>query len=62
MSNEPTGTNEIEYSVETELSEGELLSIGKIVALWVLSNTRYFVKHYALSVTAKYHREAFQQR
>jgi hypothetical protein len=34
MSNEPTDTNEIEYGVETELSERELLSIGKIVALW----------------------------
>jgi len=34
MSSEPTDTNEIEYGVETELSERELLSIGKIVALW----------------------------
>ena len=34
MNNESTDTNEIESGVETERSERELLSIGKIVALW----------------------------
>jgi hypothetical protein len=36
MSNESVenDTNEMEYRIETELSERELLSIGAIVALW----------------------------
>jgi hypothetical protein len=36
MSNEPAenDTNEVEYQIQTELSERELLAIGAIVALW----------------------------
>jgi hypothetical protein len=34
MSNELTDTSEIEHRIETELSERELSSIGKVVALW----------------------------